>query len=69
MQKAVIRDSCLVFREKLSAGLAVALPGNAGGPVNIVFIASVCATDLGITRPEKRLFSPDAMPDGAEKKD
>ena len=32
-----------------------------------LFVAYVCATDLGITGPEKRLFSPDAKHTGAEK--
>ena len=39
-------DSCLVFREKLSDGLAAALPDNAGGPVNLALVAFVCAMDL-----------------------
>ena len=32
-----------------------------------LFVAYVCATDLGITGPEKWLFSPDAKHTGAEK--
>ena len=67
--KAVIRVSCFVIRENRWSRLVVALPANAGGLVNLAFIAFVCATELGITRPEKRLFSPDAMQAGAEKKD
>ena len=41
--KAVIRVSCLVFRENQLAELGVALPANSGGPVNLAF---VCDTDL-----------------------
>ena len=46
--------------------LAVALPGNAGGPVNLFGFLRL-RHGSGITGPEKRLFSPDAKHTGAKK--
>ena len=60
----MFRVSCLV--KNRWPRLAVALPGNAGGPVNL-FRCLRLRHGSGITGPEKRLFSPDAKHAGAEK--
>ena len=60
----MIRVSCFV--KNRWPRLAVALPGNVGGPVNL-FRCLRLRHGSGITGHEKRLFSPDAMHTGAEK--